>query len=109
MEIRRLFERPDGRQRGGVGGVEGERAGEVDFGNPDAGVVEKLEGGPHRFVLQREVAGVVVHADPAPDGGGIRGMVTKALEERDGFRFVFEMAEWLGFQAEMKVVAGFFR
>ena len=52
------------------------------------------------------MAGVVVEADAAFDEGGVAGKIAEALEEGEGFRGVFKMAERFGFESEVEVFAG---
>lgn len=62
--------------------------------------------------LEREVAGVVVDADMFFDRIGIEVLSgtpgEKAFEKSEGFLGVFEVAQWFGFEAEVKVLAGSF-
>ena len=107
MEIDRLVERADRRERRRVARIECQRAGEVDLGNPDAGGGQRVERFAGGVVFQREVAGVVVHADPAADGFNVRCRRVQALEKRERFLRIFEMPERLRFQAEVEIVIRF--
>ncbi len=106
VEVGWFVEGADGGEGFGVCGVEGECAGEVDFGEAEAGVGEGVEGGVGGVVFEGEVAGVVVDADAVEEGGGVWGFVGEAVEEGEGFGGVFEVAEGFGFEAEVEVVAG---
>ena len=79
----------------------------MNLGNADAGGGQSIERMRRFLVLKREVAGIVVHADAAADDSGVRGIRMKAFEKPEGFLRVLEMAERLGFQAEMEIMTCF--
>lgn len=53
------------------------------------------------------MAGIVVQADAAAEGIGIRSFLMKPLEECEGLGGVLEMSERFGFQPEVKITTGF--
>ncbi|MFN9408072.1 MAG: hypothetical protein ACK6AY_02005 [Akkermansiaceae bacterium] len=110
MEIRRLVELTDRLQSGGIGGVQTQGVGEMDFRQADARIDRD---GVERFFriieLDREVAAIVVQADALLDDGGAGGIEVEALEKCQGFRGVFKMTERFRFETEVEVDLMFLR
>lgn len=104
MKIRRLVELTDRFERGGIGGVQAQGVGEMNFRQADVRVDRY---GVERFFgiveLDGEMAAIVVQADALLDEVGVGGIAVESLIKCQGFRGVFKMAKRFGFKAEVEV------
>ena len=104
MKIGRFVELTDRFQRGGIGWVQAQGIGEMDFRQADVRIDRD---GIERFLcvveLDCEVAAIVVQADALLDDGGAGGIAVESFEKCQGFRGVFKMTERFGFEPEVEV------
>jgi len=103
VEVGRFVEATYGIDGLWVARIERKGVGKVDFGEADVVFQEGIEceGGVVEF--DGEVAAVEVQTDSLGEAGWCGFFRVQAMEERDGFRGVFEVAEGFGFEAQVEI------
>ncbi len=90
------------------GGADFQRGTEVQLAELDVVPAELFQRGAGGFVLQGEVAGVVVHAEMRVQARVVGMFVAHRGEEGHGLGGVLEQPERFGFDAEMQRASGAF-
>ena len=87
--------------------IKGQGIGEMNLGDPQSRIPERLKGFTAIVELHRKMAGIIIDAHPAQEKVGIIGLTQKPIEKGKGVPGIFKMSQRFRFQTEMEIATSF--